>query len=140
MLHLLVHLLLIYSLRTVRALCDITEGPAFKKEMTKEFSDISKVAAAELLVDVVTSDLVACVSPCAELRAEVDVIEQMSSSGSSSSSDSASASGSDDDSSSEGERHAQRPLSQTSPNRHPVANGGADRQQGNNQLMNTLSE
>lgn len=78
---------------------------------------------------------------CAELRAEVDVIEQMSSSGSSSSSsDSASASGSDDDSDGGGERHAQRPLSQTSPNRHPVANGGADRQQGNNQLMNTLSE
>lgn len=75
-----------------------------------------------------------------ELRAEVDVIEQMSSSGSSSSSsDSASASGSDDDSDGGGgERHAQRPLSQTSPNRHPVANGGADRQQGNNQLMNTL--
>lgn len=76
----------------------------------------------------------------AELRAEVDVIEQMSSSGSSSSSDSGSASGSDDDSSSDGERHAQRPLSQTSPNRQPVANGGADRQQGNNQLMNTLRE
>lgn len=77
----------------------------------------------------------------AELRAEVEVIEQMSSSGSSSSSsDSASASGSDDDSSSDGEHDAPRPLSQTSPNRHPVANGGADRQQGNNQLMNTLSE
>lgn len=77
----------------------------------------------------------------AELRAEVEVIEQMSSSGSSSSSsDSASASGSDDDSSSDGEHDAPRPLSQTSPNRQPVANGGADRQQGNNQLMNTLSE
>ncbi|KAF0032086.1 hypothetical protein F2P81_016641 [Scophthalmus maximus] len=71
-----------------------------------------------------------------ELRAEVDVIEQMSSSGSSSS---ASASGSgDDSSSSDGEHDAPRPLSQTSPNRQTVANGGADRQQGNNQLMNTL--
>ncbi|KAA8591948.1 hypothetical protein FQN60_017322, partial [Etheostoma spectabile] len=68
---------------------------------------------------------------------EVEVIEQMSSSGSSSS-DSASASGSGDDSSSEGEHDAPRPLSQTSPSRPPVANGGAERQQGNNQLMNTL--
>lgn len=76
----------------------------------------------------------------AELRAEVEVIEQMSSSGSSSSSDSASASGSDDSSSSDGEHDAPRPLSQTSPTRHPMANGGADRQQGNNQLMNTLRE
>lgn len=77
----------------------------------------------------------------AELRAEVDMIEQMSSSGSSSSSDSASASGSgDDSSSSEGEHDAPRPLSQTSPSRLPVANGGGDRQQGNNQLMNTLRE
>lgn len=76
-----------------------------------------------------------------ELRAEVDVIEQMSSSGSSSSSDSASASGSgDDSSSSDGEQDTLRPLSQTSPSRPPVANGGADRQQGNNQLMNTLRE
>lgn len=74
----------------------------------------------------------------AELRAEVDVIEQMSSSGSSSSSDSASASGSDDSSSSDAEHDAPRPLSQASPNRHPMANGGVDRQQGNNQLMNTL--
>lgn len=73
-----------------------------------------------------------------ELRAEVEVIEQMSSTGSSSSSDSASASGSDDSSSSDEEREAPRPLAHTSPNRHPVANGGADRQQGNNQLMNTL--
>uniref|UniRef100_A0A3Q3W4L6 Transcription elongation factor Eaf N-terminal domain-containing protein n=1 Tax=Mola mola TaxID=94237 RepID=A0A3Q3W4L6_MOLML len=73
-----------------------------------------------------------------ELRAEVDVIEQMSSSGSSSSSDSASASGSDDSSSSDAEHDAPRPLSQASPNRHPMANGGVDRQQGNNQLMNTL--
>lgn len=66
------------------------------------------------------------------------MIEQMSSTGSSSSSDSASASGSDDSSSSDDEREAPRPLSHASPNRHPVANGGADRQQGNNQLMNTL--
>lgn len=74
-----------------------------------------------------------------ELRAEVEVIEQMSSSGSSSSSDSGSASGSgDDSSSSDGELETPRPLSQTSPSRHPMANGGADRQQGNNQLMNTL--
>lgn len=79
-----------------------------------------------------------CVSLLAELRAEVDVIEQMSSTGSSSSSDSASASGSDDSSSSDDECEAARPLSHTSPNRQPVANGGADRQQGNNQLMNTL--
>lgn len=76
-----------------------------------------------------------------ELRAEVEVIEQMSSSGSSSSSDSASASGSgDDSSSSDGENDAPRPLSQTSPSRLPVVNGGVDRQQGNNQLMNTLRE
>lgn len=74
-----------------------------------------------------------------ELRAEVEVIEQMSSSGSSSSSDSASASGSgDDSSSSDGEHDAPRPLSQTSPSCTPIANGGGDRQQGNNQLMNTL--
>ncbi|XP_053288652.1 ELL-associated factor 1 [Pleuronectes platessa] len=72
-----------------------------------------------------------------ELRAEVDVIEQMSSSGSSSS-DSASASGSGDDSSSDAEADAPRPLSQTSPSRPLVANGGAERQQGSNQLMNTL--
>lgn len=74
----------------------------------------------------------------AELRAEVEVIEQMSSTGSSSSSDSASASGSDDSSSSEDEREPPRPLSHASPNRQPLANGGADRQTGNNQLMNTL--
>uniref|UniRef100_A0A1A7X4M0 ELL associated factor 1 n=1 Tax=Iconisemion striatum TaxID=60296 RepID=A0A1A7X4M0_9TELE len=63
----------------------------------------------------------------------------MSSSGSSSSSDSASGSGSGDDSSSDGEHNAPpRPLSQTSPSRTPITNGGGDRQQGNNQLMNTL--
>lgn len=74
----------------------------------------------------------------AELRAEVEVIEQMSSSGSSSS-DSASGSGSgDDSSSSDGEHDMPRPLSQTSPNRVLMANGAVDRQQGDNQLMNTL--
>ncbi|XP_072316213.1 ELL-associated factor 1 isoform X1 [Eucyclogobius newberryi] len=68
-----------------------------------------------------------------ELRAEVEVIEQMSSSGSSSS-DSASGSGSDNDSSnSDREHETPRPLTQTSPTRPLVANG-----QGNNQLMNTL--
>lgn len=66
-----------------------------------------------------------------ELRAEVEVIEQMSSS----SSDSASGSGEE---SSDGEPDVPppRPLSQTSPPRPPpTANGG---QPGNNQLMNTL--
>ncbi|KAL3064871.1 hypothetical protein OYC64_000989 [Pagothenia borchgrevinki] len=66
-----------------------------------------------------------------ELRAEVEVIEQMSSS----SSDSASGSGEE---SSDGEPDVvpARPLSQTSPPRPPpTANGG---QPGNNQLMNTL--
>lgn len=67
-----------------------------------------------------------------ELRAEVEVIEQMSSSGSSSSD---SASGSDNDSSSsDGEHDPPKTLSQTSPNRPLVANGQAS----NNQLMNTL--
>lgn len=68
-----------------------------------------------------------------ELRAEVEVIEQMSSS----SSDSASGSGEE---SSDGEPDVAppRPLSQTSPPRPPpTANGG---QPGNNQLMNTLRE
>lgn len=66
-----------------------------------------------------------------ELRAEVEVIEQMSSS----SSDSASGSGEE---SSDGEPDVPppRPLSQTSPpHPPPTANGG---QPGNNQLMNTL--
>ncbi|CDQ82035.1 unnamed protein product [Oncorhynchus mykiss] len=71
-----------------------------------------------------------------ELRAEVDVIEQMSSSSGSSSSDSASGSGSgDDSSSSDGEHDAPHPQP---PSPNPVVNGGADRQQGSNQLMNTL--
>ncbi|XP_038850345.1 ELL-associated factor 1 isoform X1 [Salvelinus namaycush] len=82
-----------------------------------------------------------------ELRAEVEVIEQMSSSSGSSSSDSASGSGSgDDSSSSDGEHDTPQPQPvplplphiQPSPNRNPMANGGADRQQGSNQLMNTL--
>ncbi|XP_023844822.1 ELL-associated factor 1 isoform X3 [Salvelinus sp. IW2-2015] len=82
-----------------------------------------------------------------ELRAEVEVIEQMSSSSGSSSSDSASGSGSgDDSSSSDGEHDTPHPQPvplplphiQPSPNRNPMANGGADRQQGSNQLMNTL--
>ena len=84
----------------------------------------------------------------AELRAEVEVIEQMSSSGSSSSSDSASG---DDSSSSDGEHDAQAPPpplpplphhhhGQASPNRNPLANGGPERQQGTNQLMSTLRE
>lgn len=85
-----------------------------------------------------------------ELRAEVEVIEQMSSSGSSSSSDLAS--GNDDSSSSEGEHdsapqpHPPVPhhqlqavgTGQPSPNSHPMANGRTDRQQGSTQLMNTL--
>ncbi|KAL6109829.1 eaf1 [Pungitius sinensis] len=79
-----------------------------------------------------------------ELRAEAEVIEQMSSS--SSSSDSGSASGSADDSSSDGERDAPpappgpppRPPGQTSPGRQPAFNGASDRPAGDNQLMNTL--
>uniref|UniRef100_A0A8C5AKR3 Transcription elongation factor Eaf N-terminal domain-containing protein n=1 Tax=Gadus morhua TaxID=8049 RepID=A0A8C5AKR3_GADMO len=79
-----------------------------------------------------------------ELRAEVEVIEQMSSSGSSSSSDSASG---DDSSSSDGEHDAQPPSAplpqppphpHASPNPNPLANGAPDRQQGTNQLMSTL--
>ncbi|XP_029796186.1 ELL-associated factor 1 isoform X2 [Suricata suricatta] len=80
-----------------------------------------------------------------ELRAEVDIIEQMSSSSGSSSSDSESSSGSDDDSSSsEGEDTGpvsppQPALQQPSSGRPAVANG-TSRPQGSNQLMNTLSE
>ncbi|XP_056141728.1 ELL-associated factor 1 isoform X2 [Lampris incognitus] len=70
-----------------------------------------------------------------ELRAEVEVIEQMSSSGSSSSSDSGSG---DDSSSSDGEHDAPLTHGQTSPSRHSSANGGADRQHGSSQLMSTL--
>lgn len=68
-----------------------------------------------------------------ELRAEVDVIEQMSSSGSSSSSDSASGSGSDDDGScSDAEQDAR-----LSPGGNNTANG-ISQSQGSSQLMNTL--
>ncbi|CAL8290071.1 unnamed protein product [Merluccius merluccius] len=80
-----------------------------------------------------------------ELRAEVEIIEQMSSSGSSSSSDSASG---NDSSSSDGEHDAPPPPPpppppphlhvHASPNRHPLTNGAPDRQQGTNQLMSTL--
>ncbi|XP_030638386.1 ELL-associated factor 1 [Chanos chanos] len=71
-----------------------------------------------------------------ELRAEVEVIEQMSSSGSSSSSDSGSCSGSgDDSSSSDGEQEGPHPH--LSPNRSSMANG-IDKPQGSTQLMNTL--
>ncbi|XP_041423472.1 ELL-associated factor 1 isoform X2 [Xenopus laevis] len=75
-----------------------------------------------------------------ELRAEVEIIEQMSSS--SSSSESGSTSGSDDDSSSSGEEETQESPSQQLPpqqynSRIPVSNGSS-RSQGTNQLMNTL--
>ncbi|KAL4657422.1 ELL-associated factor 1 [Arapaima gigas] len=70
-----------------------------------------------------------------ELRAEVDIIEQMSSSGSGSS-DSGSSSGSgDDSSSSEGEQDTPNAL--PSPSRNAVANGTGI-PQGSNQLMSTL--
>ncbi|KAJ8366514.1 hypothetical protein AAFF_G00353160 [Aldrovandia affinis] len=71
-----------------------------------------------------------------ELRAEVEIIEQMSSSSGSSSSDSASSSGSgDDSSSSEAEQEPAPP--QPSPSRNPVTNG-TSRGQGSTQLMSTL--
>ncbi|XP_029445219.1 ELL-associated factor 1 isoform X2 [Rhinatrema bivittatum] len=75
-----------------------------------------------------------------ELRAEVEIIEQMSSSGgSSSSSESASSSGSDDDSSScAGEDEARgSPPQQNQVNRTPAANG-TGRPPGSHQLMSTL--
>lgn len=72
-----------------------------------------------------------------ELRAEVEIIEQMSSSGSSSS-ESGSSSGSDDDSSSSGgEDDTRTSPSQQYSNRAPISNG-TNRSQGSNQLMNTL--
>lgn len=64
-----------------------------------------------------------------ELRAEVDVIEQMSSSGSSSSSDSGSG---DDSSCSDAEQETH-----LSPSRNNMANG-MNKSQGSNQLMSTL--
>ncbi|KPP58506.1 ELL-associated factor 1-like, partial [Scleropages formosus] len=73
-----------------------------------------------------------------ELRAEVEVIEQMSSSSSSGSgsSDSGSSSGSgDDSSSSDAEQEAQ--YGAPSPSRNTVANG-TSRPQGSNQLISTL--
>ncbi|XP_026877885.2 ELL-associated factor 1 [Electrophorus electricus] len=76
-----------------------------------------------------------------ELRAEVEVIEQMSSSGSSSSSDSGSCSGSGggDSSSSDDEQQSPPPHGRPrpSPARDAVANG-TDEPQNSNQLMNTL--
>ncbi|KAJ6666458.1 hypothetical protein lerEdw1_020181 [Lerista edwardsae] len=73
-----------------------------------------------------------------ELRAEVEIIEQMSSSSGSSSSDSESSSGSDDEtSSSEGDEAAHPSPSQQYNNRNVVVNG-TSRPQGSNQLMNTL--
>uniref|UniRef100_A0A8D0L8G3 ELL associated factor 1 n=1 Tax=Sphenodon punctatus TaxID=8508 RepID=A0A8D0L8G3_SPHPU len=78
-----------------------------------------------------------------ELRAEVEIIEQMSSSSGSSSSDSDSSSGSDDESSSsEGEDTAAHAspsqlAHQQYNSRNSVANG-TSRPQGSNQLMNTL--
>ncbi|XP_072572391.1 ELL-associated factor 1 [Paramormyrops kingsleyae] len=72
-----------------------------------------------------------------ELRAEVEIIEQMSSSSSGSgSSESGSSSGSGDDSSSSEEEQETR-HTHPSPNRNPVANG-TTRPQGSNQLMSTL--
>uniref|UniRef100_A0A8I3Q0N9 ELL associated factor 1 n=1 Tax=Canis lupus familiaris TaxID=9615 RepID=A0A8I3Q0N9_CANLF len=78
-----------------------------------------------------------------ELRAEVDIIEQMSSSSGSSSSDSESSSGSDDDSSSSGGEDngpASPPLPahQQPYNSRPAVANGTSRPQGSNQLMNTL--
>ncbi|KFV74466.1 ELL-associated factor 1, partial [Dryobates pubescens] len=77
-----------------------------------------------------------------ELRAEVEIIEQMSSSSGSSSSASESSSGSEDESSSsEGEEPAHvspsQPPHQQYNNRNAVANG-TSRPQGSNHLMNTL--
>ncbi|KAM9187362.1 ELL-associated factor 1 [Dugong dugon] len=77
-----------------------------------------------------------------ELRAEVDIIEQMSSSGSSSS-DSESSSGSDDDSSSSGGEDdapasPPQPSHQQPYNSRPTVANGTSRPQGSNQLMNTL--
>ncbi|XP_066100438.1 ELL-associated factor 1 [Saccopteryx bilineata] len=78
-----------------------------------------------------------------ELRAEVDIIEQMSSSSGSSSSDSESSSGSDDDSSSSaGEDHGPAspppPSHQQPYNSRPAIANGTSRPQGSTQLMNTL--
>ncbi|XP_008848208.1 ELL-associated factor 1 [Nannospalax galili] len=78
-----------------------------------------------------------------ELRAEVDIIEQMSSSSGSSSSDSESSSGSDDDSSSSGGEDIapsspSQPSHQQSYNSRPAVANGTSRPQGSTQLINTL--
>ncbi|XP_060005563.1 ELL-associated factor 1 isoform X2 [Lagenorhynchus albirostris] len=78
-----------------------------------------------------------------ELRAEVDIIEQMSSSSASSSSDSESSSGSDDDSSSSGGEDSgpvspPQPSHQQPYNSRPAVANGTGRPQGSNQLMCTL--
>lgn len=80
-----------------------------------------------------------------ELRAEVDIIEQMSSSSASSSSDSESSSGSDDDSSSSGGEDSgpvspPQPSHQQPYNSRPAVANGTGRPQGSNQLMCTLSK
>ncbi|XP_006190857.2 ELL-associated factor 1 [Camelus ferus] len=79
-----------------------------------------------------------------ELRAEVDIIEQMSSSSGSSSSDSESSSGSDDESSSSGGED-NSPASPLLPPPHqppfgsrPAVANGTSRPQGSTQLMSTL--
>ncbi|MBV96093.1 ELL-associated factor 1, partial [Eschrichtius robustus] len=77
------------------------------------------------------------------LRAEVDIIEQMSSSSGSSSSDSESSSGSDDDSSSSGGEDSgpvspPQPSHQQPYNSRPAVANGTGRPQGSNQLMSTL--
>ncbi|XP_043920867.1 ELL-associated factor 1 [Protopterus annectens] len=78
-----------------------------------------------------------------ELRAEVEIIEQMSSS-SGSSSDSRSSSGTDEDSSSsdgEDTTHSsptQAIQQQQQPNNRSTISNGSNRPQGNNQIMNTL--
>ncbi|XP_032725622.1 ELL-associated factor 1 [Lontra canadensis] len=78
-----------------------------------------------------------------ELRAEVDIIEQMSSSSGSSSSDSESSSGSDDDSSSSGGEDngpasPLQPAHQQPYSIRPAVANGTSRPQGSSQLMNTL--
>ncbi|KAF6099148.1 ELL associated factor 1 [Phyllostomus discolor] len=78
-----------------------------------------------------------------ELRAEVDIIEQMSSSSGSSSSDSESSSGSEDDSSSSGGEDngpasPPQPSHQQPYGSRPAMANGTSRPQGSNQLMNTL--
>ncbi|KAE8596867.1 hypothetical protein XENTR_v10016269 [Xenopus tropicalis] len=122
----------------------IEQQSARASQPTSQFKAPSKVAAGPK-----TSPLKDHPSPepqlddiKRELRAEVEIIEQMSSSGSSSS-ESGSSSGSDDDSSSSaGEEETQESPSQQLPpqqynSRIPVSNGSS-RPQGTNQLMNTL--